>query len=53
PYLTAAMARRWSQVAARVMNLAHGEWFAGEKDTVTRGQFLNALYAFLREARRR
>lgn len=53
PYLTAAMARRWSRVAARAMNVTHGDWFAGEKVTVTRGQFLNALYAFLRGARQR
>lgn len=51
PYLTADMARKWGRVAAKAMNAAEGEWFAGERETVTRGQLLNALYALLRTAR--
>lgn len=52
PYLTTAMARSWSRIAARAMGAADGQWFAAERETVTRGQLLNALYAFLKAARR-
>ncbi|GAA3400018.1 FAD-dependent oxidoreductase [Paenibacillus hodogayensis] len=51
PYLTADMARKWSRTAAKAMHADEGDWFAGDRNTVTRGQLLSALYAFLRAAR--
>ncbi|MDF2722728.1 MAG: hypothetical protein K0Q59_2403 [Paenibacillus sp.] len=52
PHLTGDMARRWSKTAARATGVADAGWFDGANDTVTRGQLLSALYAFLRAARR-
>ena len=51
PYFTVEMAKRWSKVAAKAMNATDVEWIPGENGTVTRRQFLEALYHFLRTAR--